>query len=165
ARQLADDKRLRLETHVSPEVGTVMADRDKLEKILLNLQFNALKFTPTGGRVELRARREGEELVLQVTDTGVGISENNLPHVFDRFWQADTSSRRKFQGVGIGLALVKELVEVQGGKVSVESKERAGTTFSVRLPFLKPDPAAVEAPPADDPVVTSAAANTSGTVS
>ncbi|PYJ03365.1 MAG: hypothetical protein DME25_12540, partial [Verrucomicrobia bacterium] len=71
ARQLADDKRLRLETHVSPEVGTVMADRDKLEKILLNLQLNALKFSPAGGRVELRARREGEELVLQVTDTGV----------------------------------------------------------------------------------------------
>ena len=100
-----------------PAVGTVLADRDKLEKVVLNLVFNALKFTPAGGRVELRAEKRGEEMTLMVADTGMGISEKNLPHVFDRFWQADGSSKRKYQGVGIGLALVKELVEIQGGKV------------------------------------------------
>jgi signal transduction histidine kinase len=135
ARQVAEDKRLRLETHVDAALGTVLADRDKLEKIVLNLTFNALKFTPSGGRVELRAEKQGEEFVLMVEDTGMGISEKNLPHVFDRFWQADGSSKRKFQGVGIGLALVKELVEIQGGKVAVQSQAGKGTKFTVRLPY------------------------------
>jgi signal transduction histidine kinase len=107
---------------------------------VLNLVFNALKFTPSGGRVDLRAEKQGEEFVLVVVDTGMGISEKNLPHVFDRFWQADGSSKRKYQGVGIGLALVKELVEIQGGQVGVESQEGKGTTFTVRLPFQKAEP-------------------------
>ena len=76
------------------------------KKIVLNLVFNALKFTPAGGRVELRAEKVGEQFVLTVADTGMGISEQNLPYVFDRFWQADGSSKRKYQGVGIGLAAV-----------------------------------------------------------
>lgn len=135
ARQVADDKRLRLETFVDSAVGTVLADRDKLEKVVLNLLFNALKFTPAGGRVELRAEKRGEEFALTVKDTGIGISEKNLPHVFDRFWQADGSSKRKYQGVGIGLALVKELVEIHGGQVSVVSQEGKGTTFTVTLPY------------------------------
>lgn len=135
ARQVADDKRLRLETFVDPALGAVTADRDKLEKIVLNLVFNALKFTPSGGRVELRAEKQGEEFVLTVADTGMGISEKHLAHIFDRFWQADGASNRKFQGVGIGLALVKELVEIQGGQVTVESQEGKGTTFTVKLPY------------------------------
>lgn len=155
ARQVAQDKRIQLESLVAPEVGRVMVDRDKLEKIILNLQFNALKFTPAGGRVEVRGRKDAEQLLLQVVDTGMGISEKNLPFVFDRFWQADGSSRRKYQGVGIGLALVKELVEIQGGTVVVESKEGAGTTFTVRLPWLAADPeAAVPAPESEDRIVT-----------
>jgi signal transduction histidine kinase len=148
ARQVADDKRLRLETFVDPAVGTVLADRDKLEKVVLNLLFNALKFTPAGGRVELRAEKRGEALVLMVADTGMGISEKNLPHVFDRFWQADGSSKRKYQGVGIGLALVKELVEVHGGKVIVQSQEGKGTTFTVTLPYEKAEPVQTREPEA-----------------
>jgi signal transduction histidine kinase len=136
ARQVAADRQLCLETMIAPEVGRVMVDRDKLEKIVLNLQFNALKFTPTGGRVDIQAGRQGEELVIEVKDTGVGISEQNLPSVFSRFWQADTSARRKYQGAGIGLALVKELTELQGGTVAVRSQEGKGTTFTVRLPFV-----------------------------
>jgi signal transduction histidine kinase len=143
ARQVADDKRLKLETWVDPEIGTVLTDRDKLEKIVLNLVFNALKFTPAGGTVSLRAEKHGGEMVLLVRDTGMGISAKNLPHVFDRFWQADDSARRKYQGVGIGLALVKELVEIQEGKVTVESEEGKGTTFTVRLPYKKADAAVV----------------------
>ena len=158
ARQMADDKRLKLETFVDPALGSVLADRDKLEKIVLNLVFNALKFTPAGGSVELRAEKQDEQFVLIVKDTGMGISEKNLPNVFSRFWQADDSSRRKYQGVGIGLALVKELVEVQEGKVSVASQEGKGTTFTVRLPYAKPDPAQVKADEAK-----AAAANTTAT--
>ncbi len=142
ARQMANDKRIQLETWVAPEVEVVQTDRDKLEKIILNLQFNALKFTPAGGRIDIRAEKQGDELVLSVKDTGMGISQKNLPHVFDRFWQADDSARRKYQGVGIGLALVKELVEIQQGKVSVESQEGKGTTFTIRLPYLKAELAA-----------------------
>jgi len=140
ARQVAQDKRIKLETFVDPALGTVLTDRDKLEKILLNLVFNALKFTPAGGRVTLRAEKQDAELLLVVSDTGMGIAEKNLPFVFDRFWQADGSSKRKYQGVGIGLALVKELVEIQKGKVTVESREGQGTTFTVRLPCQKAEP-------------------------
>ncbi len=153
ARQVADDKRIKLETWVAPELGAVLADRDKLEKILLNLLFNALKFTPAGGRVDLRAETQGDELVLLVKDTGMGISPKNLPYVFDRFWQADGSARRKYQGVGIGLALVKELTEIQAGKVSVESEEGKGTTFTVRFPCVKvePKPESLPAKPIEEP--------------
>ncbi len=152
ARQVADDKRLRLETIVDPELGPVVADRDKLEKILLNLVFNALKFTPAGGRVEVRAEKKENAFVITVADTGMGISAKNLPFVFDRFWQADGSSKRKYQGVGIGLALVKELTEIQGGTVDVQSTEGQGTTFTVRLPYQKAEPAAKpELKPEDEP--------------
>ena len=150
ARQVADDKRLRLETAVDPQLGTVVADRDKLEKIVLNLVFNALKFTPAGGRVELRAEKQGEHFVIRVADTGMGISAKNLPFVFDRFWQADGSSKRKYQGVGIGLALVKELAEIQGGKVDVQSTEGKGTTFTVQLPYQKAEPVAKPVAPSEE---------------
>jgi signal transduction histidine kinase len=165
ARQVADDKRLRLETSVDSELGVVLGDRDKLEKIVLNLVFNALKFTPSGGRVELRAVKQAEQWVLTVADTGMGISEKNLPHVFDRFWQADGSSKRKYQGVGIGLALVKELVEIQGGQVTVQSQEGKGTTFTVTLPYRPGDavqkPTAEDLPEAEEPMVANGSTVTS----
>lgn len=163
ARQVAEDKRLRLEVTVDPAVGSVLADGDKLEKVLLNLVFNALKFTPAGGRVEVKAERQGEDLVIQVADSGVGISEKNLPFVFDRFWQADGSSKRKYQGVGIGLALVKELTEIQGGSVSVTSREGQGTTFTIRLPYHHAEAPARPAPGAEGPAA--ADAQSGGTVS
>lgn len=136
AQQMADNKGIKLEISVEPDFGAVLVDRDKLEKVVLNLIFNALKFTPKDGRVELRVAKEDKEFALTVTDTGIGIAQKNLPYVFDRFWQADGSSKRKFQGVGIGLSLVKELTEIHGGKVSVESEEGKGTKFTVRIPYL-----------------------------
>ena len=150
-RQVAEDKRIQLVPFADPALGLVQADRDKLEKILLNLTFNALKFTPAGGRVDMRAERQGESFVLIVKDTGMGISEKNLSNVFSRFWQADDSSRRKFQGAGIGLALVKELAEIQGGTVAVESHEGKGTTFTVRIPYLAASKAPPAAPLAENP--------------
>ncbi|HTL56553.1 MAG TPA: ATP-binding protein [Candidatus Limnocylindrales bacterium] len=163
ARQVADDKRLRLETSVDAALGSVLADRDKLEKIVLNLVFNALKFTPSGGRVELRAEKRGDEFFLTVTDTGMGISAKNLPHIFDRFWQADGSSKRKYQGVGIGLALVKELVEIQGGQVTVESQEGKGTIFSVRLPYQKAE-AATKSPATSETEAAGSSSASGGSV-
>lgn len=146
ARQVAEDKHIKLETYTDLRLGVVAADSDKLEKVVLNLLFNALKFTPADGRVELRAEKRGEELVFIVSDTGIGIAEKNLAFVFDRFWQADSSAQRKYQGVGIGLALVKELTDMMHGSVVVESQEGKGTTFTVRLPYQK-----AELPPKTQP--------------
>jgi signal transduction histidine kinase len=146
ARQVAEDKHVKLETYTDLRLGVAAVDSDKLEKVVLNLLFNALKFTPAGGRVELRAEKQDEEIVFIVSDTGIGIAEKNLPFVFDRFWQADSSAQRKFQGVGIGLALVKELAEMMSGTVAVESQEGKGTTFTVRLPYQK-----AELPPKSEP--------------
>jgi signal transduction histidine kinase len=140
-RKVADDKHINLEAVVREDVGWVQADRDKLEKILLNLVFNAVKFTPGGGRVEVNVDRLGEHLRMRVIDTGMGISKENLPNVFSRFWQADSSAQRKFHGAGIGLALVKELVEAQEGNVGVESELNKGTTFTILLPFKASEPA------------------------
>lgn len=131
---MAQDKRVALTGAIQPNLGMVLADRDKLEKVILNLLFNAVKFTPAGGRIVLRIARNDGTLRVDVEDTGMGIDPKNLPYVFDRFWQADTSSQRKYQGAGIGLALVKELVEVQGGTVSVQSELQKGTNMSVSLP-------------------------------
>jgi signal transduction histidine kinase len=164
ARQVADDKRIKLETWVAPELGAVLTDRDKLEKILLNLLFNALKFTPAGGRVDLRAEKQGDDLVLRVQDTGMGISPKNLPYVFDRFWQADGSARRKYQGVGIGLALVKELTEIQDGKVSVESEEGKGTTFTVQFPCVKAEPKPESPETLEEPAKSDKEVTVAGTV-
>jgi signal transduction histidine kinase len=145
---LAKEKKLGMETTVAPDLGTILLDRDMLEKTVLNLLFNAIKFTPAGGQVILRAARSGETLVLEVKDTGVGIPQDALPRVFDRFWQGDVSSRRKHRGAGIGLALVKELTEAQGGQVLVESREGQGTTFTLCLPCRRPELGHVAAPTA-----------------
>lgn len=135
-RRSVEDKRLRLGLRAEALPRYLMLDRDKLEKVLLNLLFNAIKFTPAGGEVTLIAAWELGVVKLSVRDTGVGIAPAHLPHIFNRFWQADDSSRRRFQGTGIGLALVKELVEAQEGGVTVESVQGrlSGTTFTVTLP-------------------------------
>ena len=108
--------------------------KDKLEKIILNLLFNSVKFTPAGGQVLISAETQEPFWIFKVSDTGMGISEKDMPLIFNRFWQADASAQRKYQGTGIGLALVKELVEAQGGAVTVESQLNKGTTMTVTLP-------------------------------
>lgn len=120
-------------------------DHDKVEKIVYNLISNALKFTDEGGKVSVELSHqilseenpETREFVnIIVKDTGVGIPENQLPRIFDRFYQTDQSLRRKAEGTGIGLALVKELVELHGGTIKVNSTEHKGTVFTVMLPVL-----------------------------
>jgi len=140
---VAKDKRIHLQAHVDPALGFVMTDSEKLERICLNLLFNALKFTAANGRVDFSAEQKEGWLVIEVRDTGMGIPADQLPHIFSRFWQADTSSQRKFQGMGIGLALVKELAEVQDGSVSAASTVGEGTTMTVKLPLLTSETAAI----------------------
>jgi len=136
----------------------VEADQEKLEKALINLLFNAVKFTPAGGTVTLLTRTTANEVLFEVRDTGVGISAKNLPFIFDRFWQADSSVTRKHPGTGLGLALVKEMAEKMNGKVEAESILGKGTTFRLRLPCTQAGDVAVlqgstePAPPAS-PVV------------
>jgi two-component system sensor histidine kinase BaeS len=117
---------------------TLVADRTRLLQVLGNLVGNALRHTPEGGTVTVQAHRAGSEAVLRVTDTGVGIAEEDLPHVFDRFWRADKSRNRRTGGSGLGLAIVRGLVELHGGTVTVDSKSGKGTAFTLRLPLAAP---------------------------
>lgn len=125
----------------------VHLDRDKVEKILLNLLFNAIKFTLPGGKIVLRACRDVDQLRIEVADTGQGIAPEELASIFDRFWQSETSSNRRYQGVGIGLALVRDLAQLHGGDVSAESTLGEGTSMHVSLDVTVPvEPMVLETP-------------------
>jgi CheY-like chemotaxis protein/anti-sigma regulatory factor (Ser/Thr protein kinase) len=117
----------------------VLADANRLQQIVWNIVANAIKFTPEGGCVRMRATLEGHRVALQVSDTGMGIDPGFLPHVFDRFRQAESSEARTYGGLGLGLAIVRQLVEMQGGSVEAKSEGRGrGATFVVRLPASQP---------------------------
>lgn len=145
---MAKERRLEFTWEISEsEEPSVNLDRDKVEKILLNLLFNAIKFTQPGGKIVLRARRDGKLLRIEVADTGQGIAPEELASIFDRFWQSEMSSNRRYQGVGIGLALVKDLAQLHGGKVSAESTVGEGTSMHVCLDATLPvEPIEFEAP-------------------
>ncbi len=118
-----------------PEASVdVWADREKLERVLTNLLSNAYKFTREGGAITATVEQSEHDVVVSVRDTGIGIPQEKLGTIFDRFAQADSSSTRKYAGTGIGLAMVKEYVELHGGSVLVESVEGSGSLFTVRLP-------------------------------
>jgi signal transduction histidine kinase/DNA-binding response OmpR family regulator len=127
----------------------VQLDREKLEAILNNLLSNAGKFTPAGGQVSFTATLQMADfhtctLHLLVEDTGIGIPAAQLPRIFERFYQADSSVTRHYEGTGIGLALVKELVDLHEGKIDVQSKEGLGSTFTLHIPFTLSDAAQIE---------------------
>lgn len=132
----AEKKNLKLEVVLPPNPVTLMADAARLHQVVTNLLLNAVKFTPVNGRVRIELHREGGEGLIEVTDSGIGIDPQFLPHVFDRFSQADGSSTRGFGGLGLGLAIVRHLVELHGGAVQAESAGTGqGSRFSVRLPL------------------------------
>src|SRR5690606_37497544 len=115
------------------DTGLCNVDPARLERAVVNLVQNAIKFTPPGGRVTVTGRRTPEELVITVEDTGIGIAREELPRIFERFYKADHS--RASGGSGLGLALVKHAIEAQGGTVRVESTPGTGSTFTVSLPL------------------------------
>jgi signal transduction histidine kinase len=130
-------KHLRLDVTMPPEPCVIQGDYDRLRQVLWNLLSNAIKFTPAGGSVHVTLASGAETCTIEVTDTGVGIPASFLPHVFERFRQADGSMTREYGGLGIGLAIVKELVDMHGGAVTARSAgSGTGATFEVRLPHF-----------------------------
>jgi signal transduction histidine kinase len=119
------------------DLPVLFADGDRLAQVFTNLVDNALKFTPAGGTIKLQADMVGGEMQVSVSDTGRGIPASALPHVFDRFYQADISRSRGKHGAGLGLAIVLEIVQAHGGRISVRSQEGQGTSFVVNLPLAQ----------------------------
>jgi PAS domain S-box-containing protein len=133
----ADAKQLRVQTSIDPDAGPISGDPDRLQQIAWNLISNAVKFTPKGGRVQVRVERVDSHVDIVVSDTGVGIKAEFLPHLFERFRQADSATTRQFGGLGLGLAIVRHLVELHGGSVAASSGgEGKGSTFRVHLPLM-----------------------------
>jgi PAS domain S-box-containing protein len=136
-RPAADAKEIRIETILDPRAGPVSGDASRLQQIVWNLVANAVKFTGKGGRVQVRLERVASHVEIVVSDTGQGISAAFLPFVFDRFRQADATSTRRYGGLGLGLAIVRHLVEMHGGTVQAGSAgEDRGSTFTVKIPLI-----------------------------
>jgi signal transduction histidine kinase len=131
---LADTKEVAMEKDLSSGSLVVMGDERALEKIFINLINNAVKFTDRGGRIQVLSKRDGNDILVQVRDSGIGIPDEEQPYIFERFRQVDGSTTRRFRGTGLGLALVKEMTEHMQGDVDVESAPGQGTTMTVRFP-------------------------------
>jgi two-component system CheB/CheR fusion protein len=135
-RPIAESRNIQLNSTPSPIPLPVQADPDRLQQVLWNLLSNAIKFTPVGGRVEVSARASDSQVEIVVTDNGQGIKPEFLPHVFQRFAQADSSITRTHGGLGLGLAIARQLIEMHGGSIQASSEgEGRGATFTIRLPY------------------------------
>jgi len=141
-------KKIELRVAVERDVGEVLADPARLQQVLWNLLSNAVKFTPNGGTVQVLLGRDRGDAVLRVVDSGVGIAPEFLPHVFDRFRQQDASITRRHGGLGLGLSIARQLVELHGGTIDADSHGAdTGATFTVRLPLLVRSETDAVAPP------------------
>ena len=140
-RPAADAKNIRLEKHYDPDPGTIAGDPARLQQVVWNLLSNAIKFTPRDGQVAVELGRRGDSVLITVRDTGAGIKPEFITHVFERFRQADASMTRRHGGLGLGLSIVKHLIEQHGGTVRAESAgEGLGSSFSIELPLSKAAP-------------------------
>jgi signal transduction histidine kinase len=153
-RPTAFAKGVRIESVIPPHAPIISGDFGRLQQVVWNLLINAIKFTPKGGRVQLLLEQAGSEMEVSVTDTGEGISAEFLPHVFERFRQADGSPSRRHGGLGLGLSIVKTLTEMHGGRISVQSAGAGrGSAFHLRLPIrLASVPVEEEPPPESSPL-------------
>jgi signal transduction histidine kinase/CheY-like chemotaxis protein len=160
-RPAADARSIRVQLTLDPLAGPVKGDPSRLQQIVWNLLSNAIKFTPKGGRVQVSLERVNSHVEVTVSDTGEGIAPEFLPHVFDRFRQADAATTRRHGGLGLGLSIVKQLVELHGGTVRAESPGTGcGATFTVALPLMVLHDE--DGHPATEPRVHPAAAGTGG---
>ncbi len=120
---------------IPPSLPVVEADKDRVRQVLLNLLSNAIKYTPAGGKITLSSRQDGTNLVTTVTDTGSGMTEQQLEHLFEPYYRVE-DSRRRLSGLGLGLYLAKTMVELHGGRIWVISEKDKGSTFSFSLPLV-----------------------------
>jgi CheY-like chemotaxis protein len=135
-RPLATEKKVELGETIDQTSNTVEADASRLQQVVTNLVHNAVKFTPPGGRINVEMRRTGNESWITIFDTGIGIEKDFLPQIFERFAQAEGVSARTESGLGLGLAIAKQIVEMHGGSIAAESAgANQGATFTVRLPL------------------------------
>jgi DNA-binding transcriptional regulator YhcF (GntR family)/anti-sigma regulatory factor (Ser/Thr protein kinase) len=148
-RPLAEAKAIRLQSRLSATLPPVLADRQRIVQVFMNLVTNAIRHVPEGGSIALSARSAGQEVRFSVRDSGPGISEAHLPHVFDRFWQAAGPGR---DGLGLGLAIARGIVEAHGGRIWAESQEGKGSTFHFTLPVPSGDTAAANGEEAEPDV-------------
>jgi two-component system sensor histidine kinase BarA len=134
-RPLAEKKNINLTGVMDPTVPLIKQDANKLQQIMWNILSNAIKFTPEGGRVVLKAESDGTHLILTVTDTGVGIAEEDQELIFEKFRQAVSTLTREHAGTGLGLSIVRELAKLLGGNVKLQSELGRGCTFTVIVPL------------------------------
>jgi two-component system phosphate regulon sensor histidine kinase PhoR len=129
----------RIVTDVPDDIPVLHTDRQLLSRVITNLLDNALKYSPEDSMCELGARADGDQLVFWVRDHGIGIEPEQMERIFERFYQVDSSSTRRFSGAGLGLSMVHDLVQHLGGTVTVESTPDHGSTFTVNMPIQAPD--------------------------
>lgn len=118
------------------ELPEITADKERIEQVLINIMSNAIKYTPDGGRIDVMANASDDELTVRVKDTGIGIPEEDVPHLFERFYRVEKSRTSETGGTGLGLAIAKEIVEAHGGSISIESKQGEGSTVTICLPLV-----------------------------
>ncbi len=134
---LAKAKEINLHVYLDASAGAVIGDPARLQQVVTNLLANAIKFTPAGGRVEMWLERDGSYAEVRVSDTGRGIAPEFLPYIFDPFWQAGAGKATPHQGLGLGLAIARQIVERHGGRIDAESQgEGQGTTIRISLPLV-----------------------------
>ncbi len=133
---MMNKKKITVEKDI-PDISRVCGDKDRFIEVIINLLDNAVKFTMEGGRLSIRARNEGENVHLTVSDTGIGIPEDIIPKLFTRFYQLDASTARKYGGAGLGLYISKNIIDAFRGKIWIESEVGKGTTVHVLLPIAK----------------------------
>lgn len=133
---LVFEKNLQIETEIQSGLPSIWIDRLQMERVLENLLSNAIKFTPEGGKIKISAYEKNGSIITCISDTGIGISKEDLPNLFDKYYRSQKASNIK--GTGLGLSIVKSIIDAHNGKISVESEENKGTTFSFHLPIGKP---------------------------
>ena len=136
-KERAQSHGIKLALEVAPDLDTMVADERKVKQVVVNLLANAVKFTPDGGTVSLRATRLNGQVRLSVRDTGIGIAMEDQERIFEEFQQASHQGERSREGTGLGLTLTKRMVELHGGTITVESAPGKGSTFTVALPLMK----------------------------
>ncbi|MDO4549226.1 MAG: HAMP domain-containing sensor histidine kinase, partial [Clostridia bacterium] len=134
---IAETRKVELSASLADGIIT-MGDARRLEQVFYNLIDNALKYTPESGKVFIELKSIGRQAVASITDTGIGIPEKDIDHIFDRFYRVDKARARSTGGTGLGLSIVKQIIALHGGNIVVTSRENFGSTFTVKLPIINP---------------------------